>query len=316
MSRQATVYALGDLVGFIADEHQAADDAIAEGRQLGPLVEFPLLATELGGWWPRGVVALHAAPGAGKSAFGDQAALHAGCPSIILSCEMGASTTLRRLIACDTGDYLGRLRVGTASASTIRAKAIALALQHPHFGIIDATTAPCTPAQLIETILAMRECGDHVTLIVDSLNAWARATWPEHDEYPAVSAAMETLRQLAEQHACSVIAIVERNRASMAAGGLSAGAGSRTIEYSCEAMIEMQAVGPTTYPGMVDPVQIQLKFSKNRNGRAGVTIDYAFEAASLRFAELSVLSAAQPIAATARPTSAGYEDADLFGALP
>lgn len=284
---QARVHALRDLVDAIATEHDEADRAVAEGRNLGPVVEFRRLRVELGGWWPRGVTAMHAAPGVGKSAFVAQAVLHAECPAILLTAEMGAMTVLRRLIACESGDFLGRLRRGEASGQMIRAKATALAAAHPDMTIIDASCAPCTTRQLSETIAAMRQRGEHVLLAVDSVHGVARSTWRGDDEYTAVSAAMEHLRAISEREKISTLVICERSRAAMTTGGLHASAGTRAPEYSADVLIGLDTdPARVAYPDMIDPVRVRLTLVKNREGRPGTTIDYAFQGASMRFAEL------------------------------
>ena len=276
-AERAKIYTLSDLADTLAAEHAAADKALAEGRNLGPSIKFPRLANEMLGYWPPGVTGLHATPGAGKSAFGIECVLSADCPAIYLTSEMSATTVLRRMIACETGEFMGNLARGKISASGISAKAAALATKHPQVGIIAANTAPC-PADLLRSVCErMRTHDRHMLLAVDSLHAWASAIAPEAEEYQAISAGMEALRRLAADLNVSVLAIIERNRASMKDGGLSAGASSRKIEYSAEAILELQYVAEG---------RVNLRFAKNRNGRAGVTIGYTFDGATQRFNEV------------------------------
>ncbi|MGA8474554.1 MAG: hypothetical protein WB681_05755 [Candidatus Cybelea sp.] len=47
----AQVYSLAQLAISIADEHTAADAAVADGENLGRLMPFLRLASELGGSW-------------------------------------------------------------------------------------------------------------------------------------------------------------------------------------------------------------------------------------------------------------------------
>ncbi|MHB8702886.1 MAG: DnaB-like helicase C-terminal domain-containing protein [Candidatus Tyrphobacter sp.] len=316
---RAKVYTLSDLLEELVDEHSQADQALAEGRNLGPVIQFPILRDELGGNWPIGMVGMHATPGAGKSAFGIQAMMQADCPAIYLTCEMSAKTVLRRMIANATGEYLGKLGRGKTNASNIRDLAKAVVSDHPYIGIIDAVTAPCPEDLLKNTVTAMRKHGDHVFLVVDSLHAWARSMNPQLDEYQAVSNAVDIIRSSSAKLNVGALTILERNRASMESGGLSAGASSRKIEYSAEAIIELQYVAE----GADGISLINLKMNKNRNGRAGVKIGYAFDGAMQRFEELekSVVSEEKQksekpvlVAVPSAPEEPqGYEDKDLFG---
>jgi len=289
-SDKAKVYNLRDLLDEVVAEHDAADLATAEGRSLGPLVPWPRLAEELGGTWPVGLVGMHATPGAGKSAFGLQAAVATGCPSIVLTCEMSAKTVLRRLIAAQTNSFLGRLGRGKMSAGDLRTVAARVVESLPNFAIIDAVTAVC-PADWLDAVAKrFRENGhEHVFILVDSLQAWARGLEVASNrkksltEYEAVSQAVNALRGIAQQRNAAILAIVERNRASMDGGGLSAGAGSRTIEYSAEAVIELEVVD---FVLADDASGVNVRFAKNRNGRAGKTVGFSFSGATQRFNEI------------------------------
>jgi hypothetical protein len=104
----------------------------------------------------------------------------------------------------------------------------------------------------------------------------------------------------------------------MATGGISAGAASRKIEYSAEAIIELASVGQYD----LDSNRVNLTFSKNRNGRAGVKIGFTFTGATQRFVEAGEPWEDIPVCTSRTPkptttsvpaTSEGYEDRDLFG---
>ena len=281
---RAKVYTLASLLDDLVAEHEAADLAIAEGRNLGPVIEFDRLRDELGGWWD-GVTAMHAGPGAGKSAFAIQAAMHAECPAIYLTCEMSAQTVLRRMIANKSGEYLGKLRRGRIAAANIRRHAEQVVADHPHVGIIDATTAPCSPDLLRTCVEKMRAHGEHVFVVVDSVHALACGAYPDVDEYQAVSSAVEMLRGISAEYHVAALEIIERNRASMTSGGMHAGAATRKIEYSADAILALDGTGKVEVAGMGEAVGVNLTLQKNRNGRPGVTIGYAFEGATQRFLE-------------------------------
>ena len=275
----AQIFKLDALADVLAAEHEAADRARADGKNLGPLVPFARMADELGGSWPIGLSCLHAGPGAGKSAMCIQCVLSADCSATYVTCEMSGPSVGRRIIANETGRYLGRLRPGEMSSVGIRGAADAVAQRHPDVYIIDASTAPCSEAMLRGQMETMRCRDSHGLLVVDSLHAWAASIEPQREEYQAVSIAIETLRRLSIDYHIAVVAIVERNRASMLSGGISAGAASRKIEYSAEAVIELECIDAAR--GAVN-----LRFVKNRNGRAGVTIGFRFSGATQRFEEI------------------------------
>lgn len=279
----ARVYSLDDLVEQIVDEHMAADAAIAAGKNLGPLIPFPRLSAELGGHWPIGLCCMHAGPGAGKSAMCIQCWLRSDCPSVHVTLEMSAAIVLRRAISCESGQFLGRLRRGEMSADGIRAAAKALAKAHPYATIIDATTAPCPPEMLREVVARARQHDDHALTIIDSIHALAASNHPELDEYSAVSRTIESLRRFSQELNVAVLGVIERNRASMATGGISAGAASRKIEYSSEAILELANVGADEFARDYD--RVNLRIAKNRNGCAGVQIGYLFHGAQQRFEE-------------------------------
>jgi replicative DNA helicase len=275
---RARVYSLAELVDEIANEHESADLALASGKNLGPAIPFARLGDEMGGYWPVGMIGMHAKPGAGKSAFGIQTAMQAECPAVILTCEMSPHTVLRRMIA---GRFLGDLRIGKSSATAIRAAAEALAKAHPHVAIIDAVTAPCPPDLLEATAKKLRGYGDNLFIVVDSLHAWSSAIDPALEEYQAVSAGVDSLRRIASTYHASVLAVLERNRASMQTGGISAGAATRKIEYSAEAILELAFVGDGNGVSAVN-----LTIAKTRNGRNGVIIGFNFDGAKQRFTEV------------------------------
>ena len=280
---QAKLYNLSDLIGETTEIYAAAEQALKEGRALGPAIEFERLREELGGWF-EGVLALHGGPGSGKTAWAIQTSTTVGCPAIYLTCEMPAATILRRIIANKTGEFLGRLRRGQISAETFQRHARTVAEGLPNYGIIDAYAAPCSVELLKKAVAKMRDRGDHLLVVVDSVHAWSAGAFPNMDEYAAVSAAVGALREIAAVYRTTVIEIIERNRASMKGETMHAGAATRKIEYGGDVIIALDSVGEieTQLRGSVG---VNLTLQKNREGRPGTQIGYLFQGATQRFFE-------------------------------
>ena len=83
---------------------------------------------------------------------------------------------------------------------------------------------------------------------------------------------------------CPILAVAERNRASMQSGGISAGAGSRKLEYTPESVWDLQR-DPDAAPDAQGEVPVTLRLVKNRNGAAGRKIPLRFHGGLQRFRE-------------------------------
>jgi hypothetical protein len=95
---------------------------------------------------------------------------------------------------------------------------------------------------------------------------------------------MGLARCAASRAACSapVLAIAERNRAKMSAGGLDASAGSRRFEYGAESVL---ALNREKDEGADGEAKITLTIEKNRNGASGRRMNLLFHGALQRFTE-------------------------------
>ena len=121
-------------------------------------------------------------------------------------------------------------------------------------------------------------------LVLDSLHSWVEGARTGASEYDALNAALARLREMALEQKSVVMVICERNRASMDAGGLNSGAGSRRIEYGAEVMLDLQRSREETDDAHGE-VPVTLCFAKNRNGATGDKAALLFHGALQRFRE-------------------------------
>ena len=138
---------------------------------------------------------------------------------------------------------------------------------------------------MLDVARAIRDEHPGILVVVDSLHSWADGMPGDADEYARLGAALGALRGLAGALESPVLVIAERNRASMKAGGISAGAGHRRIEYGAESVWELdreeEDVGP---PG---EALVTLGLAKNRNGAPGRKVALHFDGARQRFREVN-----------------------------
>lgn len=269
-----------DELGRDAAERYAAKEA---RTPLGPLSGMADLDDRLGGAFCPGLHILHGSPGSGKTAFALQAAADAGCPALFVTCEMTPLELLRRIIARVTRTFLGKLKTGELPPGKVVELAKKAAATAPFLAILDATQQPATTADVTiaaETVRSLRQDSSHLLIVVDSLHSWADGQdtggVPEYDR---LNNALAALRALSGRLSVPVLAISERNRASMNAGGQSAGAGTRKIEYGAETVLELQAEAESEKMGFDSNGQkdVKLRISKNRNGETGGDISLRFE---------------------------------------
>jgi replicative DNA helicase len=216
--------------------------------------------------------------GVGKTALALQIASECECPSLYLTCEMTALELLRRSAARVTRTYLGKFKDGTLTGAIVKEKARKAAEGSPDLAIADATKALASD-QWIHTVAKAHKAGSpHYLVVIDSLHSWAEGITTGQQDYELISAACRSLRILAANLECPVIAIAEKNRASMGKSTskevVSAGAGSRKIEYGSESVIHLEA---KAFDKATGETPIKLMFAKNRNGAAGEDIDLIFE---------------------------------------
>lgn len=292
----ARLLPLAHILDDFGEAVEAANRARISGQPCGPVSGFEALNRELCGAFAPGVHAIHGNAGAGKTAFCLQLASSCQCPALFVTCEMSPVELLRRHIARVTKTYLGRLKSGEMR----REDALKLAHQAveaaPQMAFVDATRAPAPPFpdpnnprrfSLLEAARITRGDAPHLLIVIDSLHSWAGA-WRLQgaSEYDTLNMAIEALQRLAAELECPILFVSERNRSSMEAGGLNAGAGTRRIEYAAETMIDLhRADAKDSKEDSDGKVCVTLRLEKNRHGAAGKKIALKFHGATQCFSE-------------------------------
>lgn len=279
---------IADLLGAWEADAQAAFDARVNGVPRGPVTGLSGLDRELGGSFVSGLHFAHGQPGVGKSALALQVAASCGCPCIYLTCEMAPLELLKRLTARTTNTYLGRLKSGEIAPQDSLALARRAAAATPQLTLMDGTRAYASPSYLRECAQIVKGESRHLLIVVDSLHSWAEsAPATGATEYDTLNVAVAALRHVAAEENCAIFAIAERNRGAMNSGGLSAGAGTRKIEYGAETVLELERAEANGMPitGAGGEVEVKAKLSKNRHGAAGKSVQLAFHGALQRFQE-------------------------------
>jgi replicative DNA helicase len=278
------LFRLDSLLDDFADDAERRHDANESGKPLGALTGHIGLDRALGGALVPGIHVLHGTPGSGKTAFALQAAGQCQCPSLYLSCEMTPLELLRRITARITRTYLNRFKTGEFSRETALGLARRACQETRHLAILDGTTCSVPVRCLGQFIEATRQLDpntEHLLLVVDSVHAWVRGWQAEATEYDGLNAGIDALRTVASRYQCAVLAIGERNRASMKTGGQNAAAGTRSFEYSAETVLDLKAEDQKT----PDETPIVLTIEKNRHGAPGKKIELTFEGALQEFRE-------------------------------
>jgi replicative DNA helicase len=260
----------------------AAHQARVTGQPRGPVTGLEALDQELGGYLPPGLHVVHGGPGIGKTAFALQVATSCGCPALYLTCEMGPLELLRRITARLTGTFLGRLKSGEYAPAESLAKARQAIAAVPDLVIADATQAFAKPDWLRDVALSVKREQVRLLIVVDSVHSWADGAPDDLGEYERLNSAVGALRALAGALDCPILAIAERNRASMQRGGLNAVAGSRKFEYTGETVLDLSEddKAPLGAPGTVALIA---KLQKNRHGAPGKPILLRFNGALQQF---------------------------------
>jgi len=261
---------------------EAAHLAYTTNTPRGPITNLKGLDRELGGALAPGLHVVHASPGVGKTAFCLQVAATSPFPALYLTCEMAPLELFRRQTARVTSTYLGRLKSGEFDPAYSVGLARQAAAAAPRLAFGDATHAFAPPDWLQKAAVAVKGDASHILIVVDSVHSWAEAAPTDVDEYTALNDGLAALRRIARNLICPVLAIAERNRAKMSAGGLDASAGSRRFEYGAESVL---ALNREKDEGADGEAKVTLTIEKNRNGAAGKRLPLLFNGALQRFTE-------------------------------
>jgi len=270
---------LSELVsGFVADT-EAAAEARRTGRPRGPITGLVELDRIFGGFLAPGLHILQGAPGCGKTALSLQIASHCFYPCLYVTSEMPTLELFRRLIARETKTFLGKLKSGEVSGADARRLALATVEKLPHMAMMDATNAYASPALIQDVAGGLRErmSAEHVLIVIDSLQVWARsvrATDREAataSEYDMINAALFAAAGIASRLTCPVLMISHRNRVgNKEQGGLHASKGSGDVEYAAETILDLTPKADQQ-PDANGETEVNAKVVKNRHGVVGVT---------------------------------------------
>lgn len=279
-----------DLVEEMAVFAESRYQAKQTGTPIGPVTGFSTLDRRLGGALAAGVHIIHGGPGVGKTAFALQVAASCGCPSLYITCEMQPVELALRLVARCTVNLLGRLKDGSIPPQIYRELFSRTVEAVPNLCIVDATISSVPIRQagegigILDAARAARGNASDVLIVLDSLHTWVNTAIDEESEYDRLNRGLAELKSLSTMLNCPILCIAERNRMSSEKGGISAGAGSRKIEYCAETMIELDRKVDES-PDANSEWGVKVKISKNRNGVTGADIGLKFHGALQRFEE-------------------------------
>ena len=277
----ARLMLLSDALAAMRADADAANLARISGTPRGPVSGLKLLDMELGGAFAAGIHITHGQPATGKTAFALQIAASCQCPSMFVTCEMAPAELLRRHTARITKTFLGRLKSGEMSGADVEKLALEAIRAAPQLAFVDATCDPAPPSFLLDAARIVKGEAQHLLIVVDSLHSWVEGIGGEASEYESLNAGLAALRKLSHVLNCPIFVISERNRENMA-GGLSAGAGSRKIEYGAESVIDLERPRDAKPDGSGE-VDITLVLRKNRQGAAGKPLLLKFNGALQSF---------------------------------
>jgi len=258
------------------------------GKKPYPTTSIPLLDSVLGDWmWP-GLYILHGVAGAGKSALASQIAVQCGVPVLYITCEMTPVQMFTRMTALATSTYMYVLNHKGTPSNVVEAKYLESTKKLKHIVIADGTTPPAlTPHWIMSTAQYMSQVDDMTPLIIiDSLHAWTETVQREDtSEYQSLNSAIMSLRKIIAYRDCPILAISERNRASMNTGGLAASRGSGRIEYTADVVLDFTREDKTDAYRPNEPIDVVLKIVKNRFGATGGFIPLRFDPKVMKFTE-------------------------------
>lgn len=282
-----------DLLDQWDAEALAAFEARKENRPLGVCTGLKSVDAIIGGFLQPGLHSIQGGPGVGKTAFVNQLASCCTFPALMVSCEMSLIEILRRITARVTGTYLGKFKDGELAPDVSRDLVRKAVSTCPVLGLLDGTrdyipafAGENDEVNIYDAAVALRKDSPHVVVVVDSLHSWAEGGPGATSEYERLNAALASLRALAAELSAPVIVVTERNREAIRTGGVSAGAGTRRIEYSAESVIELDVndSAPGAKPGK-DEKKVVLKLSKNRNGHVNQPVSLLFHGGFQRYRE-------------------------------
>ena len=285
----------------LADAFARLNDSLENMRSVS--TGLPGLDDALdGGLRGSALVLLGGLTSSGKSVFCASIAAHAaqqGARVLMLSTEMTEEEVAGRLsvmedyspfAACLTSGTLNRGRLSDADRERLEAAQGRLAALSDRFKLLGGRL---TTRTLRREALRMKRGGGLDLVIVDYLQqARTGDARTDRDEYARVSSVSWELKALAVELGCPVLAAVQYNRSANAAERpmIHHLRGSGTLEQDANIILTLHR--PQDFgAGEHDEQQlaskckrrglryIQLYVDKNRNGRTGTRLDYAFDGA-------------------------------------
>ncbi len=279
--RDATIYALGDLLQPLIADNDAALDALRTGHARGPCTGVPALDDALGGYFEPGLHLLQATTGCGKTAMALQIASDCQFPALYVSAEMPSLELLRRLIARQTSTFLGKLK-GQMSSKNLEDLARRTVGKLPHLVIVDAMTGVASVDLVRQAAEALCVANNvkSVLIVLDSLHVWARSILRgAGDEYAIINQGVQSAAQLSALLNSPVLALCHRNRESnksKTGAGLHAAKGSGDLEYESWSVLDLSR-NMEQRDDARGEVDVQARFYKNRSNGLTPAIDLKFE---------------------------------------
>ena len=275
-------------------EAQAAYEAYRSGIPRGPRIALSAqLEGILGGCLPVGLTVVAGPPGSGKSAFVAQIAAEAGCPAVIVSCELRCLEILHRLAARASGIPLGKFHRGEIAPDEWERCVRQAIDRSPNLWIVDGTSGPVTTSYIRETGESARVGASHLVIVVDSVHSLVRGVLDGRmSEYELTSKTLQDLQQLGAELGAAILVVAEQNRETLKSSkddGLHSAAGTRLFEYGAEAMLTLSRERDAQPDGEHEIV-VTLRVVKNRRGLAGTPVSLKFCGERMSFREADEFS--------------------------
>jgi replicative DNA helicase len=288
----------GNLLAFSDFEDQLIQDladradAFAAGRPRGPSSGFSSLDDYLDGCMEPGVFTLHGQPGSGKTSLAAQIAADCGFPSLYVTCEIDPLELVRRQVARITGRNRRGLFNGHNPVTDDMELFYRVREKLRGFHILDARREPARPEVISSSMMIVKGTAPHGFCVIDSLHSWAGPLANgETPEAEYIGKAMNSARTIAVDRGVPVMLLSERNRASMSQGGMSAGAGSRKIEYQSDVLMELAFPNDDRdgIKSMASGTQrLELRVLKNRFGPPHGVVALNFMGQTMSFREVKL----------------------------
>jgi len=283
--REAPLLHPADVLDYFV-EYQRQHEAILAGNALGPVLpSMPKLSRAIGGCLPVGVTVLHGPPGSAKTALANQLAAEAGCPAMVVSCEMAFLELLHRHAARVTRTYISKYRARELSPSQWLHDMRRTVATIPELRFVDGTRGRVTFPAMRAKAEATRGNGEHLLIVLDSMHAFLRRSGAlgGATEFDAIGVGLENLQSIAEELSCSILVIAEQNRANMGSERQDAARGSGVFEYTSEIVIALSR--DSVLPDIDGEIPICATLAKNRYGHQGERFDLRFAGGFMAFRE-------------------------------